>query len=181
MPAVGHWNPGGAATIAEPFASLRDCRPAGYLLADPDLHVVDQEREPAGIASLVKRGGDRQSVDRWHRQLPLRVEHPDGAFDSSLRGEWRSHKRPRERQSSAGISAGRLIGTTDEAIAKILARREVFRHDRTFMQMSVGDQPQDAILRSTELLGTVAQSARGTGDRRVPAAPLVRVSAQVQR
>jgi alkanesulfonate monooxygenase SsuD/methylene tetrahydromethanopterin reductase-like flavin-dependent oxidoreductase (luciferase family) len=48
-----------------------------------------------------------------------------------------------------------MVGTPDEAIAKILAQHEVFRHDRTLMQMSAGDQPQDAILRSTELLGTV--------------------------
>ena len=48
-----------------------------------------------------------------------------------------------------------MVGTPDEAIAKILAQHEVFRHDRYLMQMSVGDQPQDAILRSIELLGTV--------------------------
>jgi alkanesulfonate monooxygenase SsuD/methylene tetrahydromethanopterin reductase-like flavin-dependent oxidoreductase (luciferase family) len=48
-----------------------------------------------------------------------------------------------------------MVGTPDEAIAKILAQHEVFRHDRYLMQMAVGDQPQDAILRSIELLGTV--------------------------
>jgi alkanesulfonate monooxygenase SsuD/methylene tetrahydromethanopterin reductase-like flavin-dependent oxidoreductase (luciferase family) len=48
-----------------------------------------------------------------------------------------------------------MVGTADEAIAKILAQHEVFRHDRTLMQMSVGDQPQDAVLRSIELLGTM--------------------------
>jgi alkanesulfonate monooxygenase SsuD/methylene tetrahydromethanopterin reductase-like flavin-dependent oxidoreductase (luciferase family) len=48
-----------------------------------------------------------------------------------------------------------MVGTPDEAIAKILAQHEVFRHDRYLMQMSVGDQPQAAILRSIELLGTV--------------------------
>jgi probable LLM family oxidoreductase len=48
-----------------------------------------------------------------------------------------------------------MVGTPDEAIAKILAQHKVFRHDRYLMQMSVGDQPQDAILRSIELLGTV--------------------------
>jgi hypothetical protein len=42
----------------------------------------------------------------------------------------------------------------DEAIAKILAQHEV-RHDRYLMQMSVGGQPQDAILHSIQLLGTV--------------------------
>jgi hypothetical protein len=48
-----------------------------------------------------------------------------------------------------------MVGTPDEAIAKILAQHEVFRHDRTLMQMSVRGQPQAAILRSIELLGMV--------------------------
>src|ERR1700722_552938 len=69
MPAVGNRNAGGAATIAEPSASLGDWRPARNLLADPDLHVVDQKRQPTGIASLLKRGGNRQPMDRLHRQL----------------------------------------------------------------------------------------------------------------
>ena len=55
-----------------------------------------------------------------------------------------------------------MVGTPDEAIAKILAQHEVFRHDRTLMQMSVGDQPQAAILRSIELLGTVVAAKVGT-------------------
>jgi probable LLM family oxidoreductase len=48
-----------------------------------------------------------------------------------------------------------MVGTPDEAIAKILAQYEVFGHDRYLMQMQVGVQPQAAILRSIELLGTV--------------------------
>ena len=48
-----------------------------------------------------------------------------------------------------------MVGKPDEAIAKILAQHEVFRHDRTLTQMSVGAEVQDAILRSIELLGTV--------------------------
>jgi hypothetical protein len=48
-----------------------------------------------------------------------------------------------------------MVGTPDEAVAKILAQHEVFRHDRTLMQMSVGDQRQAAILRSIALPGTV--------------------------
>jgi alkanesulfonate monooxygenase SsuD/methylene tetrahydromethanopterin reductase-like flavin-dependent oxidoreductase (luciferase family) len=48
-----------------------------------------------------------------------------------------------------------MVGTPDEAIAKILAQHEVFRHDRYLMQMAVGHQPQAAILRSIELLGAV--------------------------
>lgn len=48
-----------------------------------------------------------------------------------------------------------MVGTPDEAIAKILAQHEVFGHQRYLMQMAVGDQPQAAILRSIELLGAV--------------------------
>src|SRR5579863_364248 len=48
-----------------------------------------------------------------------------------------------------------MVGTPDEAIAKILAQHQVFGHDRYLMQMQVGHQPQAAILRSIELLGTV--------------------------
>jgi probable LLM family oxidoreductase len=61
----------------------------------------------------------------------------------------------------AGFDQGRgprghlMVGTPDEAIAKILAQHEVFRHDRYLMQMAVGHQPQAAILRSIELLGAV--------------------------
>jgi alkanesulfonate monooxygenase SsuD/methylene tetrahydromethanopterin reductase-like flavin-dependent oxidoreductase (luciferase family) len=52
-----------------------------------------------------------------------------------------------------------MIGTPDEAIAKILAQHEVFGHQRYLMQMAVGAQPQAAILRSIELLGTVVAPA----------------------
>jgi alkanesulfonate monooxygenase SsuD/methylene tetrahydromethanopterin reductase-like flavin-dependent oxidoreductase (luciferase family) len=57
-----------------------------------------------------------------------------------------------------------MVGTPDEAIAKILAQHEVFGHQRYLMQMAVGNQPQAAILRSIELFwhGGRAQSARGT-------------------
>jgi probable LLM family oxidoreductase len=52
-----------------------------------------------------------------------------------------------------------MVGTPDEAIAKILAQHEVFGHDRYLMQMAVGAQPQEAVLRSIELLGTVVAPA----------------------
>jgi probable LLM family oxidoreductase len=64
-----------------------------------------------------------------------------------------------------------MVGTPDEAIAKILAQYEVFRHDRYLMQMKVGLQPQQAILRSIELFGTVvAPKIRAEIERRKPAA-----------
>ncbi|MGO9419574.1 LLM class flavin-dependent oxidoreductase [Roseiarcus sp.] len=48
-----------------------------------------------------------------------------------------------------------MLGSPDDVAAKILAQHEVFRHDRYLMQMKVGQQPHEAILRSIELFGTV--------------------------
>ena len=48
-----------------------------------------------------------------------------------------------------------MVGSPDQAIAKILAQHEVFGHDRYLMQMKVGQQSHAAILRSIELFGTV--------------------------
>ena len=64
-----------------------------------------------------------------------------------------------------------MVGTPDEAIGKILGQHEVFHHDRYLMQMAVGAQPQAAILRSIELLGTVVAPAvrAALAKRRVPA------------
>jgi probable LLM family oxidoreductase len=64
-----------------------------------------------------------------------------------------------------------IVGTPDEAIAKILALHETFGCQRYLMQMSVGAHPQAAILRSIELLGTaVAPAVRAKlATRKVPA------------
>jgi alkanesulfonate monooxygenase SsuD/methylene tetrahydromethanopterin reductase-like flavin-dependent oxidoreductase (luciferase family) len=64
-----------------------------------------------------------------------------------------------------------MVGTPDEAIAKILAQHEVFGHQRTLIQMQVGAQPQAAILRSIELYGAVVAPAvrAQLGKRKVPA------------
>ena len=79
--------------------------------------------------------------------------------------------------SRAQFDAGRaarghlMVGTPDEAIAKILAQHEVFAHDRCLMQMQVGLQPQEALLRSIELFGTVVKPAvnMALAKRRIPA------------
>jgi alkanesulfonate monooxygenase SsuD/methylene tetrahydromethanopterin reductase-like flavin-dependent oxidoreductase (luciferase family) len=64
-----------------------------------------------------------------------------------------------------------MVGTPDEVIAKILAQHGVFGHQRYLMQMAVGAQPQAAILRSIELLGTVVAPAvrAELANRKVPA------------
>jgi probable LLM family oxidoreductase len=51
------------------------------------------------------------------------------------------------------------LDTPDEAIPKILDQHAVLGHDRYLIQMSVGAQPQAAVLRSIELLGTVVAPA----------------------
>jgi hypothetical protein len=48
-----------------------------------------------------------------------------------------------------------MLGTPDQAMAKILVQNKVFHHGRTLMQKSVGHPPQAAIPRPIELLGTV--------------------------
>jgi probable LLM family oxidoreductase len=64
-----------------------------------------------------------------------------------------------------------MLGTPDEAIAKILAQHEAFGHQRYLMQMAVGAQPQSAILRSIELFGSVVAPAvrAALAKRKVPA------------
>ena len=64
-----------------------------------------------------------------------------------------------------------MVGTPDEAIARIIAQHEVFGHDRYLMQMQVGLQPQEALLRSIELFGTVVKPAvnAALAKRKVPA------------
>jgi probable LLM family oxidoreductase len=63
------------------------------------------------------------------------------------------------------------VGTPDEAIAKILGQHEAFGHDRYLMQMQVGLQPQEALLRSIELFGTVVKPAvnAALAKRKIPA------------
>lgn len=65
-----------------------------------------------------------------------------------------------------------MVGTPDEAVAKILAQHGAFGHERYLMQMAVGLQPQAAILRSIELFGTVvAPAVRAALKKRKAAAP----------
>jgi len=62
-------------------------------------------------------------------------------------------------EASRGPRGHLMVGTPDEAVAKILAQHDVFGHRRYLMQMAVGLQPQKAVLRSIELFGTVVAPA----------------------
>ena len=52
-----------------------------------------------------------------------------------------------------------MVGTPQDAIARILAQYEVFGHQRYLMQMRVGAMPHKAVMRSIELFGTVVAPA----------------------
>jgi len=46
------------------------------------------------------------------------------------------------------------VGSPQEVIDKILYQWELFRHDRTLIQLTVGPMPHERVLRAIELLGT---------------------------
>ena len=57
-------------------------------------------------------------------------------------------------------------------IEKLLFQHEVFGHQRTLIQISVGTLPHEKVMRSIELLGTeVAPAVREEVARRQAAAP----------
>ncbi len=59
-----------------------------------------------------------------------------------------------------------MVGTPEEAIAKILAQHEVFDHQRYLMQMAVGAQPQDADPALDRASGDSCRSCRPGGAAR---------------
>ena len=52
-----------------------------------------------------------------------------------------------------------MLGSPDDVIEKILYQHELFGHDRTLIQLTVGPMPHDKVLRAIELLGTVVAPA----------------------
>jgi alkanesulfonate monooxygenase SsuD/methylene tetrahydromethanopterin reductase-like flavin-dependent oxidoreductase (luciferase family) len=52
-----------------------------------------------------------------------------------------------------------VLGSPDEVIEKILYQHELFEHDRTLIQLTVGPLPRDKVFRAIELLGTVVVPA----------------------
>ena len=47
-----------------------------------------------------------------------------------------------------------MIGSPEEVTEKILREHELFRHQRTLIQLTVGPTPHAKVLRAIELLGT---------------------------
>ena len=76
-------------------------------------------------------------------------------------GRERGWPPPSRRQFDAETSphGALLVGDPQQVIDKILWEHELFGHQRFLMQMSVGTMPHARIMRSIELLGTVAAPA----------------------
>lgn len=54
-----------------------------------------------------------------------------------------------------------MLGSPDDVVEKILYQHELFGHDRTLIQLTVGPMPHEKVLRAIELLGTeVAPAVR---------------------
>lgn len=63
--------------------------------------------------------------------------------------------------ASIGPHGANLVGSPQQVVEKILVQHEVFGHDRTLIQFSVGTMPHDRMMRSIELFGTeVAPAVR---------------------
>jgi probable LLM family oxidoreductase len=64
-------------------------------------------------------------------------------------------------EASRTLHGANFVGSPREIVEKILFQHEVFGHQRTLLQFSVGTMPHRSIMRSIELLGTeVAPAVR---------------------
>jgi hypothetical protein len=64
-----------------------------------------------------------------------------------------------------------LVGSPQEVVEKMLFHHEVFGHQRTLVQLAIGDVPHRDVLRAIELLGTeVAPAVRAEVATRTGAA-----------
>jgi alkanesulfonate monooxygenase SsuD/methylene tetrahydromethanopterin reductase-like flavin-dependent oxidoreductase (luciferase family) len=77
--------------------------------------------------------------------------------------------------ASLELRGANLVGSPQQVAEKILFQHELFGHERTLLQFSVGSMPHEQIMRSIELFGTevapvvregVRSSARASGDLR---------------
>ena len=64
-------------------------------------------------------------------------------------------------EASRTLRGANFVGSPQEVVEKILFQHEIFGHDRFLLQLSVGTQPHDRMLRAIELYGTeVAPAVR---------------------
>ena len=72
-------------------------------------------------------------------------------------------------EASRTLHGANFVGSPEEVAEKILFQHEVFGHDRTLLQFSVGTLPHASIMRCIELYGTqVAPVVRAEVQRRAP-------------
>jgi probable LLM family oxidoreductase len=78
---------------------------------------------------------------------------------------------------SLSLRGANLVGSPQEVAEKILWQHEIFGHERTLLQFSVGPMPHAQIMRSIELFGTevapvvreeIARRTRSSVDQTVP-------------
>jgi probable LLM family oxidoreductase len=75
--------------------------------------------------------------------------------------------------ASRTLQGANFVGSPQEVIEKILFQHEIFGHDRTLLQFSVGTLPHASIMRSIELYGAeVAPVVRKEVERRTAASPV---------
>ena len=73
-------------------------------------------------------------------------------------------------EASRALRGANLVGSPEQVAEKILFQHQVFGHQRTLLQFSVGTLPHDRVMRSIELLGTrVAPVVRAEVARRAAA------------
>ena len=54
----------------------------------------------------------------------------------------------------AGLDGAVVVGSPEQVAEKILFQHELFGHERTLLQFSVGAMPHEQVMRSIELFGT---------------------------
>jgi probable LLM family oxidoreductase len=72
------------------------------------------------------------------------------------------------------LRGANFVGSPQEVIEKILFQHEIFGHERTLLQFTVGPMPHASVLRSIELFGTEVAPVvrRETADRSPAAGPV---------
>ena len=75
--------------------------------------------------------------------------------------------------ASITLRGANFVGSPQDVIEKILFQYEIFKHDRFLLQLSVGTQPHDRMMRAIELYGTeVAPVVRAEVERRAASVSL---------
>jgi len=118
-------------------------------------------RRSGHAADALKLGVNGHGFVADTKEAAIDAFYPSYAEAMSRIGRERGWPPMSRAQFDAGVgdNGHLVIGTPDEAIAKVLRLRKLLRCERYLMQMHVGPVPQDALLRSIELFATVVAPA----------------------